>query len=178
MQEAGASHNLGVPWSLCTWGYCLPSGSSLRPASEMADHTLSLSWSRLAYREETNPAIPSMQPNSAPVLAAAVTRPREAPTWSGSTLRAVHWVAREAPWLQLMPPEMMLQVAHSFSRKPAGLGGSPLAQWHLTDCHLLRLLLDQWMIEDAGDSEADGDNRSVQAPALSSPPPSAPSNSS
>lgn len=36
------------------------------------------------------------------------------------------------------------------------------------DCHLL---LDQWMIEDAGNSEADGDNHSVQASALSSPPP-------
>lgn len=77
----------------------LLTGSSLRPASEMADCTLSLSWSRMACREETNPALPSMQPNSAPVLAAAATSPGEAPTWSGSTLRAAHWVAQEAPWL-------------------------------------------------------------------------------
>ena len=162
MQEAGASHNLGVPWSLCTWGYCLPSGSSLRPASEMADRTLSLSWSRLACRGETNPALPSMQPNSSPVLAAAATSPREAPTWSGSTLRAAHWMAQEAPWLQLMPPEMMVWEA------PHLLSGTSQTATSSGFC---------WT-KDAGNLEADGDNRSVQAPALSSPPPSAPSNSS
>ena len=100
MQEAGASHNLRVPWS-GTWGYCLrvlrTSGSSLRPASEMAGCALPLSWSRLACREETNPALVSIQPTSAPVLAAAASSPGEAPSRSGSTLRAAHW------WLGKLP---------------------------------------------------------------------------
>ena len=125
-----------------TW----PSGGSLLPAPVMADGTLSLSLGRRRSEKPCLIQLLSQKPEPpAPVRPLPAVGPLCQPTsWLRSNLAAS--VCLTVLIRCYRKPTAAVQ--DNLSRKLPGLGTYCWPGCHLRDCHLLRLPVDQWVLED------------------------------